>query len=61
MGFVCPICGWQADAMVAGSNGSRAPVITGLSLLEAQLNFRTFGWSDPAMLIEGEETNDAEF
>lgn len=60
MGFVCPICGWQADAMVQDA-WEPSTCNHGLSLLEAQLNFRTFGWSDPAMLIEGEETNDAEF
>lgn len=60
MGFVCPICGWQAGAMVQDAWEPSA-CNHGLSLLEAQLNFRTFGWSDPAMLIEGEETNDAEF
>lgn len=57
---VCPICGWQDDPMVQ-DGWEPSPCNDGLSLMEAQLNFRTFGWSNPAMLIEGEETNDAEF
>lgn len=57
---VCPVCGWAADVFLqdawqpSGRN-------RGLSLYEARLNFHTFGWSGPQMLIEGESENDAEF
>lgn len=56
----CPVCGWQDDPLVQDVWEPSVPN-RGLSLYEAQLNFRTFGWSDPVMLIQGEEKNDAEF
>ncbi len=60
MAYRCPVCGWESDEFVQ-DEWEPSDRNDGLSLYEARLNFRTFGWSNPAMLIEGEETNDAEF
>ncbi|MBS5149765.1 MAG: CPCC family cysteine-rich protein [Butyricicoccus pullicaecorum] len=51
----CPVCGWEQDDTLEQSarNG-------GLSLMEAQLNFRAFGRIDPMGQIKGDR-EDAEF
>lgn len=55
---ICPVCGWEQDDTLrdeweeSAQNG-------GLSLIEAQLNFRTFGEIDPMRQIKGDR-EDAE-
>lgn len=56
----CPVCGWEADVFLQDA-WEPSDRNHGLSLYEARLNFHTFGWSDPQMLIEGDSKNDAEF
>ncbi len=58
-GQICPVCGWEQDDFLqdaweeSAQNG-------GISLTQAQFNFRTFGEIDPAKLREGDR-EDAEF
>lgn len=58
--YTCPVCGWESDVFLQDA-WEPSDRNHGLSLYEARLNFHTFGWSDPQMLIEGESENDAEF
>lgn len=58
-GQVCSVCGWQQDDSLQDEWEESTPN-GGLSLVEAQLNFRTFGEIEPARLREGDR-EDAEF
>lgn len=55
---ICPVCGWEQDDAL-GDAWEESAQNGGLSLIEAQLNFRTFGEIDPARQIKGDR-EDAE-
>mgnify|MGYP002860331849 FL=1 len=58
--YGCPVCGWETDAFIE-DEWQPSDLNHGLSLAQAQMNFRTFGVIDPEEWIEGEKENDAEF
>lgn len=58
--YGCPVCGWETDAFIE-DEWQPSDQNHGLSLAQAQMNFRTFGVIDPEEWIEGEKENDAEF
>ena len=58
--YGCPVCGWETDAFIEDEL-QPSDQNHGLSLAQAQMNFRTFGVIDPEQWIEGEKENDAEF
>ena len=49
---VCPLCGWGSDAAAENAPDTPSEVNHGLSLADAQMNFRTFGICDPQILRE---------
>ena len=58
--YGCPVRGWETDAFIE-DEWQPSDQNHGLSLAQAQMNFRTFGVIDPEEWIEGEKENDAEF
>ena len=51
-GYICPKCWWEMDDDVAGDPLRSSDLNHGLSLEEAQMNFRAFGISNPALRWE---------
>ncbi len=51
-GYICPMCGWEIDYDVEGQPDQPSDQNAGLSLAEAQWNFRTFGTVAPWKIIE---------
>lgn len=49
-GYICPVCRWEIDYDVEGDPDAPSDQNNGLSLTEAQMNFRAFGISDPFLL-----------
>lgn len=46
-GYVCSVCMWEIDYDVQGQPDAPSKQNRGLSLNEAQMNFRAFGICDP--------------
>ena len=53
-GYICPVCGWEVDYDVQDDPDKPSDQNHGLSLNEAQWNFRTFGTTAPWKIIENE-------
>ena len=53
-GYICPVCGWEIDPFAADAEAP-SDQNHGLSLSEAQLNFRVFGICDPRLRWETDE------
>ena len=51
-GYICPVCLWEIDYDVEDDPDAPSDQNNGLSLNEAQMNFRTFGIADPWILQE---------
>lgn len=51
-GYICPVCMWEIDYDVEDDPDAPSDQNNGLSLNEAQMNFRTFGIADPWILQE---------
>ena len=49
-GYICPVCMWEIDYDVADDPDAPSDQNNGLSLNEAQMNFRAFGIADPWLL-----------
>lgn len=48
-GYICPVCWWEIDYFTEDEDAP-SDQNHGLSLAEAQMNFRAFGISDPCLL-----------
>ena len=48
-GYICPVCYWEIDVFISSEN-ERSDQNAGLTLLQAQLNYRSFGACDEKML-----------
>ena len=46
-GYICPVCMWEIDYDVEDDPDAPSDQNNGLSLNEAQMNFRAFGIADP--------------
>lgn len=51
-GDACPVCGWALDERAQADAGRESACNRGLTLEQAQMNFRAFGISDPALRWE---------
>lgn len=54
-GYICPICRWEMDWYAMDEDTPSMPN-RGLTLAEAQLNFRVFGICDPWLGRDADET-----
>ncbi|WP_268049449.1 CPCC family cysteine-rich protein [Clostridium ganghwense] len=48
-GFICPVCFWEIDTFINSEN-EESDSNGGLTLVQARLNYRTFGACDKRML-----------
>ena len=54
-GYICPVCGWEIDYDTQDDPDAPSDQNHGLSLAEAQWNFRTFGVLEPWAYCENSE------
>lgn len=48
-GYICPVCYWEIDIFISSEN-EQSDQNGGLTLAQAQLNYRSFGACDEKML-----------